>query len=61
MAWAKAEPKLAQAYQLGSGFSFAKLRPRKAKPSPWLSGQAEPAHHYIEKPFKFEFKFVSNN
>ena len=33
------------AYQLSSGFSFGKPRPRKAKPSQQLSGQAKLAHH----------------
>ena len=37
---------MAQAYQLSSGFSFAKPRPRKAKHSPQLSVQAELAHNY---------------
>jgi hypothetical protein len=44
-ALAEAEPKPAQAYQLGSGFRFGKPRPRKAEPSRRLSGRAEPADH----------------
>ena len=46
-AWAEAEPEPAEAYEHGLGFSFIRLRPRKAELYWWLSGWAEPAQHYM--------------
>jgi len=45
MAWAKARPGQAKAKVLGLGLGFARPQAIKARPKPWLSGQAKPAHH----------------
>jgi len=44
MAWAKARPGQAKAKDLGLGLGFSGHRPPEARPKPWLSGQAKPAH-----------------
>lgn len=47
-AQAPAEPEPARALVDGPGFRFFKPEPPQAKPKPGLSGQAEPAHHYLK-------------
>ena len=46
MAQAKAKPKLAMFDSSGLAYRFRKPEPSKARPKPWLSGQAGPEHHY---------------
>jgi hypothetical protein len=38
-------PKPGQANTLGLGLNFSRPKPGKARPKPWLSGQAKPANH----------------
>ena len=45
VAQAKAKPKPAVIDGFGPASRFRKPKPSKARPKPWLSGQAGPAHH----------------
>ena len=45
MAQAKAKPKPAMFDSFGLACRFQKLEPSKARPKPWLSGQARLEHH----------------
>lgn len=48
---AQAGPGRSQATKVGSGSAdlFGKPEPLKARPKPWLWGQAGPEHHYVAR------------